>query len=202
MKIAIIHYDACNLKSVFNAIYRLGYDPVIISNYKKLDTFDKIIIPGVGSAYECIKYLKKNKLFDEILNVYEKKKSILGICLGMQIFAKNLYENGISEGFNLFNGNVIKMKNKKFNIGWMDVKYTNGFKINNNNKRPNYYFCHSYYLNFIDKDEKTYCFGYSDNELKIPSIIQKRNYLGCQFHPEKSQKNGEDFLKFFLNDFT
>ena len=88
MKIGIINYEAGNLQSVYNSIFNLGYDPIVIDNKQELRNIDKLIIPGVGSANLAIKTLKQRGLKEEIINFYEKEKYILGICLGFQIFAK------------------------------------------------------------------------------------------------------------------
>ena len=97
MKVGILDYKACNLGSVFFSLYKLGVDPIIINSPKKLSEMDKLIIPGVGAAKNCMDFLKYNS-FIEPIKKFLCNKPVLGICLGMQIFAKKLYENGLSEG--------------------------------------------------------------------------------------------------------
>ena len=200
MNIGILDYGACNLLSVYNSIYRLGENPRIIRSYKDFNFLDKIIIPGVGSAYQCIRFLKDKEIFNEIKNFYLKKKYIFGICLGFQIFANKLYEDGLSDGLNLIEADVVNLEIKeKFNIGWGMVKIDKDIsKIMNLNEISSFYFCHSYYLKFSNIEEKKFCIGKTIGIPDIPAIYIKDNFIGCQFHPEKSQKNGEKIIKFFL----
>ena len=199
MKVGILDYKACNLGSVFSALYQLGIDPIIINNPKKLSEIDRLIIPGVGAAKSCMDYLKFNS-FIEPIKKFLVNKPILGICLGMQIFAKKLYENGISEGIGHIDGEVKKLDTKiKFNIGWKEVKFIKKIdKKLNIEDMSSFYYCHSYYISLKKID---YCAGmsYIDNNNEIPAIIYKDNFIGTQFHPEKSQANGNKLLEFFLN---
>ena len=201
MNIGIIDYGACNILSVYNSIYRLGKNPKIIKSCKDFNFIDKIIIPGVGSAYQSIISLKETEIFYEIKNFYERKKYIFGICLGFQIFANKLYEDGLSEGLNFIDAHVVNLEIKgKFNIGWRQVEIEKNIsKIMNLNEISSFYFCHSYYLKFNNFEEKKFCIGKTTDIMDIPSIFFKNNLIGCQFHPEKSQKNGEKMIKFFLD---
>jgi len=201
MSIGIIDYGACNILSVYNSLYRLGEDPIIIKDPKLLSNCEKLVIPGVGSASNCIKNLKKNGLFTEILNFHKEKKPILGICLGFQIFAKNLFEDGKSNGLGFINADVIKLNiEKKFNIGWCEVFLENRISRElDANKISKYYFCHSFFLKFNNEFEKKYCVGITNSNYQIPSLFIKDNLIGCQFHPEKSQKSGEVIIRYFLD---
>ena len=201
MKIGILDYEACNLSSIYYSIHRMGYDPTIINTAKEIKQIDKLIIPGVGSAKHCLDYIKKNGIFYEINEFLNFDKPILGICLGLQIFSKNLYEHGNSEGFGLFNAEVIPLKNSNhFNIGWSKINYNITNNLPTDIKTNDiFYFCHSYYLNFQNNEDKKNCVGYLNNDIFIPSILIKNNFIGVQFHPEKSQKNGENIIKYFLN---
>ena len=122
------------------------------------------------------------------------------MCLGMQIFAKKLYENGLSEGIGYIDGEVKKLNTKiKFNIGWKEVKFIK--KINNKyniEDLSKFYYCHSYYLS-LKKNHNCVAVSYVEDKNKIPAIICKNNFIGTQFHPEKSQTDGNKFLEFFLN---
>jgi len=199
MKVGILDYKACNLGSVFSSLYQLGIDPIIINSTKKIFEIDRLIIPGVGAAKNCIGYLKQNS-FIEPIKKFLANKPVLGICLGMQIFAKKLYENGVSEGIGHIDGEVKKLDTKiKFNIGWREVKFVN--KINKKMKiddMSSFYYCHSYYISL---KKNNYCAATScmESSNQIPAIIYKDNFIGTQFHPEKSQTNGIKFLEFFLN---
>ena len=199
MKVGILDYQACNLGSVFFSLYKLGIDPIIINNSKKISEMDRLIIPGVGAAKNCMDYLKYNS-FIEPIKEFLSHKPVLGICLGMQIFAKKLYENGLSEGIGHIDGEVKKLGTKiKFNIGWKEVKLIKKIdKKLNIEDLSSFYYCHSYYISLKKNDD---CAGmsYMENNNEIPAIIYKDNFIGTQFHPEKSQTNGNKFLEFFLN---
>ena len=199
MKVGILDYQACNLGSVFFSLYKLGIDPIIINNSKKISEMDRLIIPGVGAAKNCMDYLKYNS-FIEPIKEFLSHKPVLGICLGMQIFAKKLYENGLSEGIGHIDGEVKTLGTKiKFNIGWKEVKFIKKIdKKLNIEDLSSFYYCHSYYISLKKNDD---CAGmsYMENNNEIPAIIYKDNFIGTQFHPEKSQTNGNKFLEFFLN---
>jgi glutamine amidotransferase len=199
MNVGILDYKACNLGSIFSSLFRLGLNPTIINNPKELSKIDRLIIPGVGAAKNCIDYLKYHS-FIEPIREFLNNKPILGICLGMQIFAKKLYENGLSEGIGYIDGEVKKLDTKiKFNIGWKEVKFIK--KINNKyniEDLSKFYYCHSYYLS-LKKNHNCVAVSYVEDKNKIPAIICKNNFIGTQFHPEKSQTDGNKFLEFFLN---
>jgi imidazole glycerol-phosphate synthase subunit HisH len=197
MKIGILNYNACNLASIYNSIFRLGHDPQIIEKRAELKSIDKLIIPGVGAAKNCLDYLKKNDLFSEVEIFFKKEKPILGICLGLQIFSKNLFEHGKSSGFNLIDADVVSFPNKKINIGWRRILISDKDWIEFNNK--SFYFCHSYLLKFNSSTDKKYCKARINSQEEIPSLIIKKNFVGTQFHPEKSQTVGNKFIEKFLN---
>lgn len=201
MRIGILDYNACNISSIYYSIYRLGFDPIIVRNKKDFKEIDKLIIPGVGAAKSCLEYLHRTNLYSEIENFLVNKKPILGICLGLQIFAKKLYEHGISDGIGLIDSDVLPISDtQKFNIGWSNVLIKNSSQIPENlHGEKSFYFCHSYYLKLNNKKEKNYCLGFTNSYFEIPSFIIKNNFMGTQFHPEKSQKNGITLIKFFLN---
>lgn len=197
MKIGILSYGFNNIYSVYSCMYNMGFDPIIIEEFKNIKTLDKLIIPGIGNANTSIKLLKNNGFFDEIINFYNSEKPILGICLGMQIFAKNLYEGGVNQGLNILDADIVKIDLNLFNIGWKKVEIEN----NNYLKSGYFYFCHSYKVKFNSIMEENNCIGYAKEEMNIPSIIHKNNFLGCQFHPEKSHSYGKDLILNFLKKF-
>jgi|MDTF01.1.fsa_nt_gb glutamine amidotransferase len=201
MKIGILDYNACNISSIYYSIYRLGLDPIIIKDKEKIKDVDKLIIPGVGAAKSCVDYLHKNGMFLEIENFLSSQKPILGICLGLQIFTKKLYEHGISDGIGLIDAEVLPIgKPNIFNIGWSNVKIKEEKNIPKNlTGTSSFYFCHSYYLKFGSEKEKSNCVGFASLNVDIPSLIIKNNFMGVQFHPEKSQKNGLNLIRYFLD---
>lgn len=203
MKIGILDYNACNISSIYYSIYRLGYDPKIIKNSKEFRDIDRLIIPGVGAAKKCIDYLNQTGILNEIQKFLDSKKPILGICLGLQIFANNLHEHGLSKGLGLIDAEVVPFKKKNlFNIGWQNLEIVNkNEKFGNIENNNSFYFCHSHYLKFNQKKDEEECVGISKFENLVPSLIIKENFVGMQFHPEKSQKNGSNLIKNFLGWF-
>ena len=195
MKIGIINYDNCNISSIFYSLYNLGADVEIVENNKDLNNYSKIIFPGVGSSPAVMNTLNKKKLIIKIQNFISTKKPVLGICVGMQILFNNLHEGIGCKGLGYFKSDVRSIyEDKKSNIGWRNVISKKEFNYNFLNK--NFYFCHSYKVDILPEEEK-YVIA-RDSETKVISMVKKNNIHGVQFHPEKSQKNGVDFLKYFI----
>ena len=192
MKIYILNYGLGNIRSIQNAVLECGYKSKLLSKDQKIDC-DLLIIPGVGSFSEASKIInKKFKIIRKLIK--ENKFFLLGICLGMQIMAEKGNENGNFLGLGIFKGEVKKLPKiiQKPIIGWKKTILKNSklsyLKKYNNSK---FYHVHSYYLNSKNNIEAYIV----ESKLKIPSIIYKKNYLGLQFHPEKSGPKGLRLLK-------
>ena len=158
MKVSILDYDAGNLASVYNCFYNLGASVKVINNYKDIKKAERLVVPGVGSAKYSIDYLNKNKMFNELKLFIETGRPILGICLGLQIFGKNLCEHGKSEGLGFIDADVkeISVKNKSImsHIGWNKIDSNKELTKRLNIKENTYfYFCHSYSLNIYKKSK-------------------------------------------------
>lgn len=200
--IVIVDYGVGNTNSVSNAIKYLGYNKLTISdNEGVISNADVLILPGVGAFEEAVNNLRARKL-DLILNeeVLNKKKPILGICVGMQLMATLSEENGVHKGLNWIEGKVKKLQlPKEFavpHVGWNDVTVNNIKPLFNRNvDNSNFYFDHSY---FYDCDP-VYVSAYCDYHIKVTAAIQKDNIFGVQFHPEKSQTNGLKLFRDFFN---
>ena len=199
--IGILDYKFCNTKSIFETMDVISDNVKLITEPKQIKLVDKLIIPGVGSAFTAMKFLKSFGFTDEIREFVENEKFLLGICLGMQILFNNLSENGPVKGLGFFKSNVepiSKFLNLKTNIGWRKISNLENKKQFNIKNGNFFYFCHSYFVELENEENKFMKFNIS-NYHNIPAVIEKNNIIGFQFHPEKSQKNGIELLKHFNN---
>ena len=193
MKIGVLDYENCNSNSVYFSLINLGYNCKKIDDGEELLKLDKLIIPGNSNAKSAINFLKKNQLEEKILNFLEKKM-VIRICLGAQIFCKELKE-GHCSGLEYLDADVLPLNSIrndfKINVGWKKISS----KINEKNFNNEYYFCHTFYMKFRKKTD----FVISQTSEKIPSIVIKKNLVGFQFHPEKSQSQGLKILSHHLD---
>ena len=209
MKIAIIDYETGNLKSVSKAL-ELASNNVfkksnieIINSAKDLNNYDKVILPGQGSFKQCFQSLNSiHGILDGLSDfVTVKKKPILGICVGMQLFANFGDEDGGSDGLGWIEGKVKKISLKDLSLklphmGWNNIQISSNSKLLSGvNNDSHFYFVHSY---SYDVDEKKYVSATTNYSIEIVSAIEKDNIFGTQFHPEKSQANGIKILENFV----
>ena len=213
MFITVIDYGSGNLKSAAKALetaavnINLGLKIVVSSDPKIIKQSDKIVLPGQGSFRDCYLGIKKISGLNETLNefVLVKKKHILGICVGMQLFAKIGYESKETKGFGWIDAEVRKINNmnKKIKLphmGWNELELKKDcFLFSNIKNKSHVYFIHSY--EFMTK-QKDYVVATTNYGNSIIVSVAKENIVGTQFHPEKSQRNGlvilENFLKWKL----
>jgi len=213
MFIAVIDYGSGNLKSAAKALeaaannINISVKIVVTSDPKKIQQSDKIVLPGQGSFRDCYLGIEKISGLNESLNefVLEKKKPILGICVGMQLFAKTGYESQETKGFGWIDAEVRKINNmnKKLKLphmGWNEIEMKKDcFLFSNIKNKSHMYFIHGY--EFMTK-QKDYVIATTNYGNQIIASVVKENIVGTQFHPEKSQKNGlvilENFLKWKL----
>lgn len=192
MKVAIIKYNAGNVCSIYNAINRLGIEPIITDNSEQILTADKIIFPGVGEASSAMQYLKQHNL-DSVIK--DLKQPLLGICLGMQLLCRFSEENN-TPCLGIFNQDIKKftLSNKIPQIGWnsIDTLSSELFKGINNNEYV--YFVHSYYAEISENT-----IAATDYGIKYSSALQKGNFYATQFHPEKSGFIGSKIIENFIN---
>ena len=209
MKIAIIDYETGNLKSVSKALELASNNVLkrsnieIINSAKDLNNFDKVVLPGQGSFKQCFQSLNSiHGVLDGLTDfVTVKKKPILGICVGMQLFSSFGDEDGGSDGLGWIKGKVKKISLKDLSLklphmGWNNIQISSNSKLLNGiNNDSHFYFVHSY---SFDVDEKKYVSATTNYSIKIVSAIEKENIFGTQFHPEKSQANGIKILENFV----
>ena len=199
-EIVIIDYSVSNVDSVVSAIKYLGHKPLLSNKKKIIENAEKIILPGQGSFDFGMKRITELEILDTIKNkILKDRVSILGICLGMHLFAEFGYENNKkTEGLSCINGEVKKIKTnlKLPNIGWNENYIKIKDKIIEGIKdKSDFYYAHSFY--FKCKEENVIANSIYGN--KFPSIIKKDNIYGFQFHPEKSLKCGLKILNNFIN---
>jgi len=200
--LVIVDYGRGNLYSLSNALSYLGFEHEITNDAKKILKADKIILPGVGAYRDAIQRLNELELIESIKIAAKNGCPILGICLGMQLFASKSFEFGETLGLDFISGNVSKLdlgKNYNIpNIGWRQlISFDNSILYENFNKMM--YFVHSYA--FYPEDKKNVLAYIKINNIDIPVVVKKDNILGYQFHPEKSGRNGLNLLKYFLEEF-
>lgn len=192
MTIAIIDYGAGNIKSIQFAFKRLGFDAILTNNTETIKQADKVIFPGVGEAGHAMNMLKNSGLDKLIPNL---KQPVLGICLGMQLLCNHTEESNI-KGLGIFNVDVKRFSNtvKVPQMGWNTITNLNSDLFKDVSENEYMYLVHSYYaLKCGDTIATTHY------EIDYSSALQKENFFGVQFHPEKSGKYGEQILKNFLN---
>ena len=191
MKIVIIDYGAGNIQSIKFAIRRLGFEAVLSNNEAEIKAADKVIFPGVGEASSAMRMLRQSKLD---LVIPTLKQPVLGICLGMQLMcAKN--EEGDTTGLGIFDAPVIKFNNsvKVPQIGWNQISALRSPLFRDIEELEYVYLVHSYYVAECDETIATSEYG-----IKYSTALNKDNFYGVQFHPEKSSDAGEHILKNFL----
>lgn len=191
MKIVIINYGAGNIQSIKFAIQRLGYEAILSNDPEEIKAADKIIFPGVGEASSAMHKLRDSGL-DRLIPKLEQP--VLGICLGMQLMC-NYTEEGNTKGLGIFDVNVVRFDNqvKVPQIGWNQIESLASPLFDGILENEHIYLVHSYYAP-VTKDTvaKTY-YG-----ITYSTALQKGNFYGTQFHPEKSSVVGEKILKNFL----
>ncbi len=190
--IAIIKYNAGNVKSVENAIRRLGFDCRVTDDKEKIVTAEKVILPGVGEASSAMNYLKRHQLVDLIKSL---KQPVLGICLGQQLMCSHSEEGDIP-CMGIFNTAVKKFPSNAIvpHMGWNSISDLRGPIWKGINADDTLYFVHSYYAE-ISRETTAIC----DYILPFSAAMQKENFYGTQFHPEKSAGVGERILFNFLS---
>ena len=201
--VGIVDYGMGNLLSVYSAFDYLAADVTICKHPEDLKEVDRIVIPGVGAFKDCIDKLNSAG-FSELLNeeVIKKAKPTLGICLGMQVMAKQGTEGGDFDGLGWFDATVIRLRPTDIgkrvpNIGWNDVQYRADIPLFKGlPSKVDFYLVHSYFMKTVDKSDVVASYDY-DHE--VTAAVLKDNIFATQFHPEKSQDYGLKVLENFIS---
>jgi len=203
--IGLIDGQSGNIGSIKKAIKDIIIDKpyrlkVINENFS-IEEFDKIILPGQGAYSTLVSNLKRLKIYKPLKQYLLNNSSFLGICVGMQILSDKGYEDKVTNGLGIISGNVKKFKKKNLivpHMGWNSINIKkNNSVINQRFNKKDFYFVHSYIYQNISKINVLATTYYGKN---FPSIINKGNIYGVQFHPEKSHKYGVSLIRSFIND--
>lgn len=191
-KIALIDYGAGNVQSVLFALERLGFQGIVTNDTTIIQQADKVIFPGVGEASSAMQKLKSTGL-DQVIPLL--KQPVLGICLGMQLLCRHS-EEGNTNALGIFDLDVKKFSNsvKVPQMGWNTIANLKSDLFQNISENEYMYLVHSYYV-----PENPFSIAQTNYGIDYASAIQKDNFYGVQFHPEKSGKAGEQILKNFLD---
>ena len=197
-QIGILDYGVGNIFSIENAFRSIGVTAKLIQTPKELEGSNAIVFPGVGNFSRAISEISKRQLSETLQEIAdEDKKPILGFCLGMQLFADTSTESGNSIGLSWMTGNVKKLPLQSGltipHVGWETVQFSND-SVFNHCSETFFYFDHSYYFD-CDTD---YIIGTVEYGKSIPAVVRKKRIVATQFHPEKSQLAGQNFLRAFM----
>ena len=207
MNVTIVDYSSGNISSVINSFKEVAKNKAnieVTSDLKKIKLSDKVVLPGQGSFKSCVDALNKIDGLTDALNEFaiKNKKPLLGICVGLQMFADIGYEETETKGLGWISGKVSKIDNqngkyKLPHIGWNQIKIVKQSKIFKEIKNNSHmYFVHSYEFIPNDKNVVSATTDYSSN---IVCSVEKENIFGTQFHPEKSDKIGLKIIDNFIN---
>ena len=197
--VAIIDYDAGNIKSVEKALQTLGQEVIVTRDAETILNADKVILPGVGAFGDAMEKLHDYNLVDVIYQVVEKKTPFLGICLGLQLMFESSEETPGVEGLGILKGKIVKIPEngdlKIPHMGWNSLHFQNEGRLFANLPQDSYvYFVHSYYL---QAEDERIVKATTDYSTCIHASVEKDNVFACQFHPEKSSDVGLTILKNF-----
>lgn len=199
--IAIIDYDAGNIKSVEKAMNYLGQDAVITRDRDVILASDKVILPGVGAFEIAMQKIKEYHLENVIYDVVEQKKPFIGICLGLQLLFETSEEGKGTAGLGILKGDIVKIPEKEGlkipHMGWNTIQVKENAKLFQGISKEAYvYFVHSYYLKAKNIEDVAATTFYST---EIHAAVERDNLFACQFHPEKSGTVGLKILENFVS---
>lgn len=199
--IAIIDYDAGNIRSVEKALQFLGEDPVVTRDRDMILSAEKVILPGVGAFGDAMGKLRGYGLEKVILDTVEKRTPFLGICLGLQLLFERSDESDGVSGLGILPGEIVRIPDRENlkvpHIGWNSLDYPSHGTLFQGIPEGSYvYFVHSYYLK---AREESIVKATTEYGVTIHASVEKDNVYACQFHPEKSSQIGMKILQNFIN---
>ena len=199
--VAVIDYDAGNIKSVEKAMMALGEDVAVTREKDQILAADHVILPGVGAFGDAMEKLHRYHLVEVIREIVDRQTPFLGICLGLQLLFESSEESVGAEGLGILRGKIVRLPEdqglKIPHIGWNSLRYPNGGRLFDGLPEESYvYFVHSYYLQAAEPEVVTATTEYAAH---IHASVEKGNVFACQFHPEKSSDVGMHILKNFLS---
>jgi glutamine amidotransferase len=197
--IAIVDYGAGNLRSVVNALEKLGYRPIVTSEAREVLRAEAVILPGVGAAADTMAGLKRLGLIESIGEYIAANRPFLGVCIGLQVLLTGSEEEGWHEGMNIVSGRVQRLPTglKTPHMGWNQVCQRKPHPIFRDvPDKANFYFVHSYYA---IPDDKSLVAADTEYGILFCSVLARNNLIGTQFHPEKSGETGLKIYRNFLN---
>ena len=198
--IGILDIGMGNLRSVHNAVYQNGFDPVIVKFDKDFDDLTHLILPGVGNFSAAMPEIENRGLRLSVLDFVDSGRPLLGTCLGMQLLMKRSEEGGVHDGLGLIPGEVIRLTGRNLrvpHVGWNILNIKSIHPIFEGIKKGcDFYFVHSYHV--ICEYQKD-LLGSTEYGGSVSAVIGRDNVVGIQFHPEKSQVNGLRMIENFCN---
>ena len=198
--IAIIDYDAGNIKSVEKAIQYLGEEVILTRNADEILSADGVILPGVGSFGDAMDKLNNYGLSEVLREVAKRQIPLMGICLGLQLMFESSEETPGVEGLGILKGKIVRLPDvglKIPHIGWNNLKYPNKGRLFKDIPEDSYvYFVHSYYL---QAEDPSIVVATTDYAAVIHAAVEQGNVFATQFHPEKSSDMGLKMLKNFID---
>ena len=199
--IALIDYDAGNIKSVEKALMLLGEDVILSREKEELLSADMVILPGVGSFGDAMENLHRYGLVDVIHQIVEKGTPFLGICLGLQLLFESSEESPGVEGLGILKGRILRIPDQEGlkipHMGWNSIHLQNQGRLFQGIPEQSYvYFVHSYYL---EAEEEEIVKAATEYSTHIHASVEKGQVFACQFHPEKSSKVGLSILRNFAS---
>ena len=199
--VAIIDYDAGNIKSVEKAVIALGEETIVTKDHNAILAADHVILPGVGAFGDAMEKLQRYELVEIIRKVIDKGTPFLGICLGLQLLFESSEESEGVSGLGILPGKIMRIPENKDvkipHIGWNSLSYPSEGRLFRGLTEGSYvYFVHSYYLQAKEPEIVKAVTEYS---VLIHASVEKDNIFACQFHPEKSSETGMKILRNFLD---